>query len=120
VIEFAIDADGAAVGACGVHLLDDVNARTVELGYWLGVGYWGRSIATATTRGATAHVFATLRELARVEAWVFAWNPASARVLEKAGFTLEGRLRARVHKDGVTIDQLAYVRLTNELRDEPR
>jgi len=48
----------------------------------------------------------------RLYATVFEWNPGSARVLEKAGYSLEGRLRKSVIKDGKTIDQLlfAYVR----------
>jgi RimJ/RimL family protein N-acetyltransferase len=47
----------------------------------------------------------------RLEADVFAWNPASARVLEKAGYQLEGRLRKAVCKDGQVIDRLVYGRL---------
>jgi RimJ/RimL family protein N-acetyltransferase len=39
---------------------------------------------------------------------VFDWNGASARVLEKAGYVLEGRLKKSVTKDGQTIDQLMY------------
>ncbi|GEM_PF-6056560 len=38
----------------------------------------------------------------------FQGNEASCRVLEKAGFTLEGRLRKSVTKDGVTIDSFLY------------
>jgi RimJ/RimL family protein N-acetyltransferase len=41
---------------------------------------------------------------------VFANNPASARVLEKAGFTLEGRLKNNVLKDGELLDSLLYAR----------
>jgi RimJ/RimL family protein N-acetyltransferase len=52
-------------------------------------------------------VFATT-PLVRLYAHVFEWNPASARVLEKAGFTLEGRLRRSVLKEGQLIDQLMY------------
>jgi RimJ/RimL family protein N-acetyltransferase len=39
---------------------------------------------------------------------VFGWNPASARVLEKAGFTFEGRMREAVFKDGRLTDLLVY------------
>jgi [ribosomal protein S5]-alanine N-acetyltransferase len=39
---------------------------------------------------------------------VFAWNPASARVLEKCGYTLEGRARLAVIKDGQLVDHLLY------------
>jgi RimJ/RimL family protein N-acetyltransferase len=114
-LEFAIEVGGAAAGACGVHVLDDVNARTAEIGYWLGFAHWGRGIASAAVPAVTRHVFATRPELERIEAWVFGWNPASARVLEKAGYRLEGRLRARVRKDGETTDQLAYALLRSDL-----
>ena len=49
--------------------------------------------------------------LVRLYAHVFEWNPASARVLEKAGYRLEGRLHRSVVKDGRVIDQLMYARL---------
>ena len=52
-----------------------------------------------------------IADLRRLEAAVFSSNPASARVLEKAGFTLEGRLRAAVVKDGVILDALVYALL---------
>jgi RimJ/RimL family protein N-acetyltransferase len=55
----------------------------------------------------TDHAFAN-HDLCRVYAHVFDWNPASARVLEKAGYTFEGRLRKSVTKEGQTIDQLMY------------
>ena len=44
----------------------------------------------------------------RIEAYVFEWNPASCRVLEKAGFVKEVRLKKRVTKDGRTIDEFLY------------
>ena len=47
-------------------------------------------------------------ELARIWATVFESNPASARVLEKAGYELEGRLRKSVYKNGVLMDGFLY------------
>ena len=47
-------------------------------------------------------------DLTRLEAGVFSWNPASARVLEKCGYTLEGRARAALIKDGRVGDRLLY------------
>ena len=55
----------------------------------------------------TEYLFANF-DLAQIFAEVFEWNPASARVLEKAGYTCEGRFRKSVTKDGRTIDQLVY------------
>ena len=48
--------------------------------------------------------------LRRISAEVFANNPASARVLEKAGFSFEGRLKNNVIKDGEILDSLLYAR----------
>jgi RimJ/RimL family protein N-acetyltransferase len=42
---------------------------------------------------------------------VFEWNPASVRVLEKAGYQLEGRLRNYIVKDGRIGDALMYAKL---------
>ncbi len=104
---FAIDVDGEAVGAIGITMNDDVFYRSAELGYWLGRAYWGRGITTEAVRALTAWSFDSF-DLCRIHAGVFAWNYASARVLEKAGYVLEGRLLKSVTKNGQTIDQLLY------------
>jgi RimJ/RimL family protein N-acetyltransferase len=100
---FAIARDGAVIGGIGLHMQEDVHRRSAEIGYWLGRPFWGRGIATAAVRAMTGHAFATF-DLCRLYAYVFEWNPASKRVLEKAGYTLEGRLRRSVIKDGRIID----------------
>lgn len=104
---FAIVVDGAAVGGIGIELGIDVFRRSAEIGYWLGEPYWGRGIATEALRAMTEYAFAHF-DICRLEAGVFEWNPASARVLEKAGYTLEGRARRGVVKDGRTGDRLLY------------
>jgi len=104
---FAIVVDGAAVGGIGVVLKDDVFRRSAEIGYWLGEEYWGRGIVTEAVRAVTDYAFATF-DLCRVYAGVFEWNPASMRVLEKAGYEVECRMKKSVTKDGQTIDELIY------------
>jgi len=104
---FAIVVGGEAVGGVGYTLQYDVDRRSAEIGYWLGEEFWGRGIATEALIAVTNHAFAN-HDLCRVFAHVFEWNPASARVLEKAGYTFEGRLRKSVTKEGQTIDQLMY------------
>jgi RimJ/RimL family protein N-acetyltransferase len=104
---FAIVVDGAAVGGIGIELGTDVHRRSAEIGYWLGEPFWGRGIATEALRALTDYAFATF-DICRLEARVFDWNPASARVLEKAGYTLEGRARSAVVKDGRLGDRLLY------------
>lgn len=104
---FAIEVDAAAAGGVGLELRDDVHRRSAEIGYWLGKAYWGRGLATAAVRATTEWAFDRF-DLCRIDAAVFDGNPASARVLEKAGYLLEGRLRRSVTKAGRTLDQWLY------------
>jgi [ribosomal protein S5]-alanine N-acetyltransferase len=104
---FAIVVEGAAAGGIGLVLKDDVFHRSAEIGYWLGEEFWGRGIVTEAVRAVTDYAFATF-ELCRVYAGVFEWNPASMRVLEKAGYEFECRMRTSVTKDGEIIDELIY------------
>ncbi len=108
---FAIDVGGEAVGAIGVHPLDDVYRRGAELGYWLGEPFWGRGIVTRAVSALSAHAFQQRSDLVRIQAAVFSWNAASARVLEKAGYEREGVLRQSVFKDGVLGDSFMYAKL---------
>jgi RimJ/RimL family protein N-acetyltransferase len=105
--KLAIDVEGEAVGGIGVITGTDVERFSGEVGYWLGEPFWGRGIATEALRAVTEYAFATF-DICRLEAGVFDWNPASARVLEKAGYTLEGRARCAVVKDGRLGDRLLY------------
>jgi len=111
---FAITVDGAAAGGIGLTFQQDVYRRSAEIGYWLGEEFWGRGIATVCLRAVTDYAFAQFG-LCRLYAGVFEWNPASMRVLEKAGYLLEGRLRQSVTKDGKTIDQLLYAITRDEV-----
>ena len=81
--------------------------RSAEIGYWLGEEYWGRGIVTEAVKVFTEWAFANF-DLSRIYAGVFEWNPASARVMEKAGFEFEGRMKKAVTKEGRTGDELIY------------
>jgi [ribosomal protein S5]-alanine N-acetyltransferase len=104
---FGIEVDGEIVGAAGLLPEGDVHRRSMEIGYWLGEPFWGRGIATEATMAVTEYAFANF-DINRLWAGVFGWNPASARVLEKAGYVLEGRLVGAVTKLGETTDELVY------------
>jgi RimJ/RimL family protein N-acetyltransferase len=108
---FAIEVDGHAAGGIGYTLQGDVSRIAAEVGYWLGVAYWGHGIMTAAVRAVSEHAFATHADLRRLYAVPFAGNPASARVLEKAGYTREGTMRDSVIKDGRILDSWLYARL---------
>ncbi len=101
---------GEVAGGIGLILQEDVFRRSAEIGYWVGEPYWGRGIATRAVRAFTAWAFESF-DLERLYAGVFDTNPASARVLEKAGWELEGRLRRAAIKDGRVLDQLLYATL---------
>ena len=84
-----------------------MHRRSALIGYWLGEPFWGKGIATNTLIKLSEYVFNNF-DIVRLYAGVFEWNPASIRVLEKAGYSFEGRLRKHVTKDDQTIDELIY------------
>jgi [ribosomal protein S5]-alanine N-acetyltransferase len=104
---FAIAVNGEAVGGIGFELRGDVERVSAEIGYWLGEPFWGRGMTTEALVAVTGYAVAT-HGLTRVYAVPFAWNTASCRVLEKAGYVLEGRMRRSAIKDGAITDQLQY------------
>lgn len=103
-INFTIAVDDTAVGGIGLELKTDVFRCSAEIGYWLGEHYWGRGIATEAVRILTTWAFSTFT-LERIYAGVFGWNPASSRVLEKAGYEREAVLRNAVCKENQILDE---------------
>jgi RimJ/RimL family protein N-acetyltransferase len=104
---FAIEADGKAVGAIGLHPGQDVERVSAEVGYWVGERHWGRGLATAALVALTSHAFRTL-PLNRLFALPFARNAPSLRVLEKAGYRREGLLCGSAEKEGQLLDQVLF------------
>lgn len=95
------------IGAVG---FDDVLVGTsyrAEVGYWLAKSYRGRGIMTDVVRRACEFAFEEWH-LVKIAAHVFAFNAASARVLEKCGFEQEGYLKKHCLKDGRFIDARLY------------
>jgi [ribosomal protein S5]-alanine N-acetyltransferase len=108
--QFAIDLDGVAIGGIGIDPLTDVQQLTADIGYWIGEPYWGNGVATAALTEMTRYAFVEF-PFERIQALVFEWNPASRRVLEKAGYALEAQLARSIVKDGRLGDGFLYVRL---------
>lgn len=104
---WAVEVNGEAAGGIGIELHTDVERVSAEIGYWLGETAWGRGIVTEALQAVTAEVFRQF-DLTRIYALPFADNRASIRVLEKAGYQLEGHLRRSAIKDGTIRDQLLY------------
>jgi RimJ/RimL family protein N-acetyltransferase len=110
---FAIATPEEAIGSIGLFPGKDVHRLTAEMGYWLAEPYWGQGIMSEAATRFTDAAFVAFG-LVRIHAEPYATNSGSCRVLEKAGFTLEGRLKASVFKDGKILDQLMYAKIRRE------
>lgn len=115
---WAIEVDGAAVGGISLHPGNDVHRHSAELGYWLGRAYWGRGLMTTIVRAFADRAMSTFR-LYRLYATVYENNPASMRVLEKAGFAREGVQESAVFKRGELLDLVVYARVRDSLEQAP-
>lgn len=114
VIQWAIrDETDFLIGGCGFHDLEVGKSHRAEIGYWLAKPYWGRGILSAVVP-VLCHLGYTDLGLVKITAHVFAGNRASARVLEKSGFTQEGYLRKHYLKEGQYIDSLLFGRLKED------
>jgi len=107
---FAIEVDGEAVGGLGYVPGTDVERFAAEVGYWLGESLWGRGIVTEALVTFTDYAFRDL-QLLRLFALPLVDNVGSTRVLEKAGYVLEGRLHSSCVKYGEPRDQAIYARI---------
>jgi RimJ/RimL family protein N-acetyltransferase len=95
--------DGNLLGVCGIARRP---GQPPEIGYWLGVPYWGQGFATEAARAVIDHAFADLGYDALVSGARVS-NPASRRVLEKCGFqwTGVGLYRIRALNSSAPIDR---------------
>lgn len=105
----------AVIGCIGLKHFDDIYAHRKELGYWLTPTYWGRGIVARVVRPFCKWVFEQYPELECIQAKAIAENVQSTRVMEKAGFTFDARLRKGVIKKGVVSDELVYSLLRDEI-----
>ena len=109
MLNVAMEVNRQAVGGLGVVFKDDVYRRSAEMGYWLGEAYWNQGLTSRAVAALSEHVFEHY-DIVRLYAGIFENNLASARVLEKAGYNFEARLRQSITKDGQTMDELVYAR----------
>ena len=110
---FAITVDEKAIGSIGVYRQENIHRQTAELGYYIAEEYWGKGIMTEAVKYACEYVFGK-SDILRIFAEPFAYNIASCRVLEKAGFQYEGTLRNNAVKNGKVIDMKMYSLLKEE------
>ncbi len=113
----AIVMDGEAVGSIGVFLQEDAYRLCGELNYWLGEPYWGWGVMHRAVKRLCDFVFANY-DICRIYAEPFAENIGSRRVLEQAGFTLEGVMRQGIVKHGAVRDYCIYALLREDWEKE--
>ena len=104
---FAIATPSEAIGSIGLMPGRDVHRCSAEMGYWLAEPFWGKGIMTLAVKCLTHYAITELKML-RVHAAPYTSNPASAKVLAKAGYRCEGILRSSAVKEGRVLDQFLY------------
>jgi RimJ/RimL family protein N-acetyltransferase len=107
IYAFAIIADEKVAGSIGAFRQANNHSRTAEMGYYVGEEFWGKGVCTEAVKLACRYVFEN-SDIIRIYAEPFAYNTASCRVLEKAGFQFEGTLRSNAVKNGKIRDMRMY------------
>ncbi len=107
---FAITVDDRVIGSIGVFRCENIHFRTAEMGYYIGEPYWGKGLGTSAVEQVCSYIFRHT-DIIRIFAEPFAYNTASCRVLEKAGFQLEGVLRNNAVKNGQILDMKMYSKI---------
>jgi RimJ/RimL family protein N-acetyltransferase len=105
-LSLAFEIEGEVVGGGGIRPA----GHQAEIGYWLAKKHWGKGLATEIAKELVRYGFGKMK-LKRITAKVFLPNKASARVLEKNGFKLEGTLRKEVYKDGKYYDAYLFSKI---------
>jgi len=99
------------LGLCKIEKEHD----SAEVGYWLGKKYWGNGITTEALELLLDFSFNQLK-LHRLHANTLIDNIGSQRVLEKCGFTKEGRRKERIKKDGKYYDDFVFGLVVQDYR----
>ena len=103
----SIWADGELVGSISVERKDEGGKTIGEIGYMILTLWWSQGIGTEAVSQICEIAFREL-ELQQIIGQVFPENVASARVLEKNGFLMEGMLAGAIMKQGKVMDLIAY------------
>ena len=103
---------GELIGNCGIRLATS-ETHEAEIGYEPAPDHWGRGYATEAVAAILRFGFDELR-VHRITAWLVAENVASARVVEKNGLRLEGRLRDKEVFKGRYWDVLLYAKVADD------
>ena len=112
ITSFAIEIEGKVAGMIGLEFRTDVHRKTPTIGYWLGEIYWRKGIMTEAVKLVTKYGFNNF-DIICIQAGVYSKNPPSMRVLEKAGYTLQGIIKGSVFKNGEILDEHIFTAYNN-------
>lgn len=101
---------GELIGGIGLHA--SLAHKRAMAGYWLTPSYWGKGIMTEALKRMIEYGFSEMG-LIRIEAHHMAKNPASGKVMEKAGMEKEGYFKSHLIKDGEILDTVHYAILSS-------
>ncbi|MDD5332436.1 MAG: GNAT family protein [Rhodoferax sp.] len=105
---WGVDVGGQVVGCISVRPEDGWLRCNAEVGYWIGQAHWRRGITSEALALVTFWAWATLPEVTRLYAPIFAWNEGSQAVARKCGYVKEADLRRSAIKDGRVIDRVQW------------
>ena len=99
--------DAEPIGSIGLHPLEDIFSKNMELGYWLAEPYWSKGIMTKAIGQMVEYGFENF-DINRIFARPFHRNIGSIKALEKNDFKLEAKLEKTIFKEGKYEDELIY------------
>jgi ribosomal-protein-alanine N-acetyltransferase len=105
--KFVIEYKGNFVGMIGLMPLKDVYRKSAEIGYWLAEPFWNKGIMTKAVISMVDWGWKNL-DIVRIHTGIYSYNKASARVLEKSGFTFECEFINSIYKNGIFSNELRY------------
>ncbi len=112
ICNYAIRLDGEMIGGIGFLYNHGPEAHKSEFGYWLGQEFRNQGIMTKVINRFVEIAFEE-KKLFRLEANVFTYNVISQKLLEKCGFTKEGRLKSTFIKEDRLVDTFLYAKINN-------
>jgi len=107
-LTLAVTVDKRLIGVVSANL--DHHNKSAEIGYWIGKRYWGKGLMTEAIKQFTNLLLYNLK-FVRVEARPFSKNKSSHRVLEKAGYKLEGERKKAIKKFDDFINDKIYAKV---------
>ena len=106
--DWTIRKNGKLIGGISITNPLELNLNKCEIGYWIAKAHRNNGIMTKTVRAFCDFCFNEL-QVEEIRAMVYTHNPASAKVLEKAGFVFKRELLNAVEKEGTKKNVLLYV-----------